>query len=105
VAEEVARLDFDTIENEKCTQCYGRGHLHPLCSRCDDSGEDHECPPPYTCEKCNGAGKFPHVKDVRPLLQFAREAQATIEKLQARVAELEKKLKGLETSYDHRPDY
>ncbi len=43
----------------KCRVCSGKGRFDPHCWRCDDSGDDHECPPERVCDACSSTGKDP----------------------------------------------
>lgn len=59
--------DLKTTAEERafavqCRSCFGRGMRDPTCFRCDDSTEDHECPPEVTCGACKGSGDNPEVR-------------------------------------------
>ena len=70
--------------NSKCSQCHGRGHVDPHCWRCDDSGDDHECPPSKMCGECGGTGsdlvKTEMLDQIEHLLAALVFANMTIEK-------------------------
>jgi hypothetical protein len=66
--------DVKAAEMVECTRCHGRGTYSPHCFRCDDSGDDHECPDERPC-KCEP------VADKRATL--AAELRATAERADA----------------------
>ena len=60
----VALAVADWLDGARCgLHCDNDGTRWPHCSRCDDSGDDHNCPPRTTCE---------HTKDYRRALAVAR---------------------------------
>lgn len=53
---QAGRALLRTPEGGRCRRCDGSGRYHPPCYRCDDSTDDHECPPSRDCETCKGKG-------------------------------------------------
>lgn len=82
-------IDLVTTAEERakvaqCRSCFGRGMRYPTCFRCNDSTDDHECPPEVTCGSCNGSGNNP---EVRRILDDLSTLLAEVERLRSSLRE------------------